>query len=85
MLNEKDSSMLLSRLSHQADIQHDSEMQRIYQETEYGLMALLKPRVVKDGNKWCVLYGDNLQDGVCGYGDTPYKAMLEFNKAWDKS
>lgn len=85
MLNEVDSSLLLSQLGHNATIQHDCEIQRIHQQTEYGIMALLKPRVFKDGNQWCVLYGDNLQDGVCGFGDTPYTAMLEFNKAWDKS
>lgn len=50
---------------------------------EMNLVALLKPRVFIDGNQWCVLYGENLQDGVCGFGDTPRLAVYAFNKAWD--
>lgn len=43
---------------------------------------LLRPRMVLDGNMWCALYGDNLQDGVAGFGDTPEKAAEAFDKAW---
>lgn len=32
----------------------------------------------KDGNQWCFLYGENIQEGVCGFGDTIYKAAWEF-------
>lgn len=35
-----------------------------------------------DGNKWCVLYGENLQDGVAGFGDSPGLAMWDFDKNW---
>jgi hypothetical protein len=35
-----------------------------------------------DGNQWCALYGDNLQDGVCGFGDSPAAAMQDFDMAW---
>jgi hypothetical protein len=37
---------------------------------------------IPDGDQWSVLYGDNLQDGVCGFGDTPDDAMLDFDKNW---
>lgn len=37
-----------------------------------------------DGNKWCALYGDNLQDGVAGFGDSPELAMIDFNRAWSE-
>jgi hypothetical protein len=43
---------------------------------------LLKPSVLKDGNKWCALYGDNLQDGVAGFGDTPEQAAIQFDIEW---
>lgn len=43
---------------------------------------LLRPRICRDGNQWCVLYGENLHDGVCGFGDTPEKASLDFDKNW---
>lgn len=51
---------------------------------EYNLAATLKPAIMIDGNQWCVLWGENLQDGVAGFGDTPYLAILDFNKAFHK-
>ena len=44
--------------------------------------VLLKPRMFPDGNQWCALYGENLQDGVAGFGDTPAKAASDFNVQW---
>ena len=35
-----------------------------------------------DGNQWCVLYGENLQDGVAGFGDSPELAAWNFDRAW---
>lgn len=49
---------------------------------EMNLVALLRPRVFLDGNKWCVLYGENIMDGVAGFGDSPILAVYDFNKAW---
>ena len=43
---------------------------------------LLKPRMFPDGNHWCALYGENLQDGVCAFGDTPAEAAAQFDIAW---
>jgi hypothetical protein len=43
---------------------------------------LLKPQVFKDGNEWCALYGENIQDGVAGFGDTPDEASRAFDAAW---
>lgn len=35
----------------------------------------------KDGNQWCVLWGENLQVGIAAYGDTPEDAMWHFDEA----
>ena len=43
---------------------------------------LWKPKLSFDGNQWCAFYGENLQDCVVGFGDSPAKAMLEFDRAW---
>jgi hypothetical protein len=51
---------------------------------EMNLVALLKPRIFIDGDNWCVLYGENLQDGVAGFGDSPKLAVYDFNKSWVK-
>jgi len=40
----------------------------------------LKPRLFPDGNMWCALYGENLQEGVCGFGKTPEGAMADFDR-----
>lgn len=44
--------------------------------------AIYRPALSIDGNQWCALYGDNLQDGVAGFGDSPALAMEAFDKAW---
>ena len=80
MLNEKDSEMLRSQLSWNAERQHSEEMNYIVQKQEYALISSLGLKPYRDGDQWCFLYGDNIQEGVCGFGDTPYKAMLDFNK-----
>lgn len=32
----------------------------------------------RDGDKWCVLLGDNLQDGICGFGHQIGEAVANF-------
>jgi hypothetical protein len=44
--------------------------------------VLMCPAISVDGNQWCALYGANLHDGVAGFGDTPAKAMRDFDKNW---
>ena len=36
----------------------------------------LKP--FKDGNQWCFLFGDNLQEGIAGFGNTVEDAAIDF-------
>lgn len=44
--------------------------------------VLMRPSISLDGNQWCALYGDSLQDGVAGFGDSPALAMAAFDRAW---
>jgi hypothetical protein len=39
-------------------------------------------KISVDGNQWCVLYGENLQDGVAGFGDSPEHASRDFDVSW---
>jgi len=48
------------------------------------ISTILRPRLSIDGNQWCALYGDNLQDGVAGFGDSPAEAMADFDASWHK-
>ena len=42
--------------------------------------VLLKPHFGKCGNQYSFLLGDNLAEGVSGFGDTPAKAATDFDK-----
>lgn len=44
--------------------------------------VLMRPRMFIDGNQWCALYGENLQDGVAGFGTSPAAASEDFDRAW---
>ena len=44
--------------------------------------VLLRPQLYRDGNKWCALYGDDLQNGIAGFGDTPVEAMNDFDRCY---
>ena len=61
---------------------------RIYYDTicEQQLLPStnFKPKIYKDGNMWCALYGDSIQEGICGFGETPEKAVEAYNRAWRK-
>lgn len=43
---------------------------------------LLKPHLLIDGDMWCALFGENLQDGVAGFGKSPELAYADFDRAW---
>ena len=44
--------------------------------------TIFKPRLFVDGDKWCALYGENIQDGVAGFGKSPVLAMMDFDVKW---
>jgi hypothetical protein len=44
--------------------------------------AVYRPKLSIDGNQWCALYGENLQDGVAGFGNSPADAMWDFDRNW---
>ena len=46
--------------------------------------VLYRPVLSADGTMWCALLGDNLQEGVAGFGETPDKAMRAFDEAFAK-
>ena len=84
MLNDLDSGLLLNRLAHQADLVHQNILATEIEKAEYNLFVMLKPKFGIDGNQYYVLYGDNLQEGVVGFGDTLYLAILDFNKKFNE-
>lgn len=55
---------------------HNSAVER----EEINLVATIGLKPFIDGDKWCVLWGENIMNGVAGFGETPYAAVLDFNK-----
>lgn len=54
------------------------------EQQEFNLFATLKPSLNREGNQWAVLYGD-AKDGIAGFGDSPYLAIMDFNKEFYRS
>jgi len=46
--------------------------------------SVYKPRLFKDGDQWCALFGENIQEGVSGFGVSPEKAFLDFDREWNR-
>jgi hypothetical protein len=76
-MNSQDSSMAANAMVTEA---RNAFLLVSYCMAEPSVMY--RPALSVDGNKWCALYGDNLQDGVAGFGDSPQEAMCDFNANW---
>lgn len=46
--------------------------------------TVYKPTLLRDGNQWCALFGEDLQSGIAGFGDSPALAMHAFDEEWKK-
>lgn len=45
----------------------------------------MKPKIYPDGDKWCALYGEDIMHGVTGFGDTPARALADWdNNFWNQ-
>ena len=46
--------------------------------------VVYRPTLLKDGDKWIALYGEDLQVGCVGIGDSPALAMRDFDRAFEE-
>jgi hypothetical protein len=77
MLHDEYQSMAANAICHQAFLTGETLRQ------EYTRPCItFKPRLFPDGDQWCVLYGENLQSGVAGFGPSPDEAMRAFDSAF---
>lgn len=80
MMTPEDSSLAMNAIVYAAEAwkyaAHSAEQTAVDQRTWF---AILRPRLFPDGDQWCALYGENLQDGVAAFGDTPAKAAVQFD------
>jgi hypothetical protein len=80
ILNDEMSHMLANAINHYESIQHQEKLNLIIAKQDMVFIESFGLKPYKDGSEWCVLLGDNIQDGICGFGETPLKAVLDFNK-----
>lgn len=82
ILNEEYSRMLANSADHYLSIQHQEKLHLLVSEQEMLYVKTYNLVPFKDGDSWCVLLGKDLQTGISGFGDTPIKAILDFNKSF---
>ena len=63
--------------------QYESEAASTKSQTEqeradFSLISLLGLSPFRDGNMWCFLWGENLHEGVAGFGPTVRSAAQNF-------
>lgn len=82
MTNE-DSAMVREAMCGAAEVSHQAAMEDYHASLDRRTPSYMyRPKLSIDGNQWCALYGENLQDGVAGFGDSPEDAYLDFDRAW---
>ena len=69
-----------ANLSHHAAMAAESVREAAAEHSRPSV--LFRPTLSIDGNQWCALYGDDLQSGVGGFGDSPAEAMYDFDRQW---
>ena len=55
---------------------HEEEMYILCERKILAFLSELKPKFSKDGNMYCFLFGDNLQEGIAGFGESPNEAAM---------
>jgi len=81
-LNNEYQSMVANGIIFEASQAAEAWKQAAYDLSRPSIVW--KPKLSKDGNMWCFLYGDDLMTGVAGFGETPEKASYAFDAAWCK-
>ncbi len=77
LLDREMQSVLMNGVIHAASMAYTAISQ------DAGMPhVLMRPALTIDGNRWCALYGDDLQSGVAGFGESPYAAMQDFDRSW---
>ena len=79
-LTENDSHLIREQLLYDETFFHEAKMNLLYDETVIMLVQRLGAKIFKDGDSWCCLYGENIQEGISGWGSNPYQAALDFRK-----
>lgn len=59
-----------SQRQHNETLLHNEKVCNEAERHAFAVFNELKPAFKKDGNQWCVLFGDDLQVGIAGFGSS---------------
>jgi len=65
---------------HNEVLLHNEKMCNEHERHAISTVMTLGLFPFKDGDQWCFLWGENLQCGISGFGDTVMSACLDFHK-----
>ena len=65
-------------------IKRDLGIERKTLEETEGKGAIEGLRLCREGDMWCFLLGENLQNGICGFGRTVQEALDDFHENYYK-
>jgi hypothetical protein len=57
----------------------ENDLEAARRKNNWAVILGLIPE--RDGNRWCVLFGKDLMNGIAGFGRTPEEAMMAFDSA----
>lgn len=84
-----DGYQLALEIAEKFDISHAVEMVKYSYQCAAAAQerpsVLYRPSLSFQGDQWCALYGEDIQSGVAGFGDTPSEAMAAFDDTWHSS
>ncbi len=58
---------------------------RILEEEMLRPSVLYRPTLTRDGDMYCALYGEDLQEGCAGFGKSPQAAMHDFDSNFGRN
>lgn len=83
ILNEQERERIIQAYCWTAEIEQRAII-NMYSAKDSPFLHM-RGKLYMDGDKWCALYGDNLQEGLCGFGDSPCAAQADFDTNYYKN
>ena len=79
-MNDKYLQIESEQRQHNETLRQDNERYNMSVEHRARLSKIHYCKITKDENQWCCLSGENLQEGIAGFGDTPAEAIWNWSE-----
>lgn len=80
-ISQEASSLSYAIDSVRLEYAHAADTHRLAALEAMRPSVLYRPAISIDGDQWCALYGQDLQCGVAGFGDSVEESMRNFDKS----